>query len=100
VSLWLGTTGRLDRIPVADVLKFEQEFLDFVKRSRGGILDAIRETSKFEDSTDSELAAAYDEFLGQFETSEGGSIKAGSEQADALEDGDVEQEQIVKQKRA
>jgi F-type H+-transporting ATPase subunit alpha len=99
VSLWLGTSGRLDRLPVGDVLKFEQEFIDFVKRSKPGILDGIRETAKFEDSTESELAAAYDEFLGQFETSDGGSIKAGSETTEALEDGDVEQEQIVRQKR-
>jgi F-type H+/Na+-transporting ATPase subunit alpha len=99
VSLWLGTTGRLDKLPVGDVLKFEQEFIDYVKRSKGGVLDGIRETLKFEDSTESELASAYDDFLGQFETSDGGSIKAGSEKTDALEDGDVEQEQIVKQKR-
>ena len=99
VSLWLGTTGRLDKLPVNDVLKFEQEFIDFVKRSKPGILYGIRESLKFEDSTESELAAAYDDFLGQFETSDGGSIKAGSEKTDALEDADVEQEQIVKQKR-
>src|SRR6201991_696280 len=39
VSLWLGTTGRLDKLPVVDVLKFETEFIDFVKRSKAGILD-------------------------------------------------------------
>ncbi|MDH2415379.1 F0F1 ATP synthase subunit alpha [Nocardioides sp. CER19] len=99
VSLWLGTTGRLDKLPVADVLKFEQEFIDYVKRTKSGILDGIRETLKFEDSTESELASAYDEFSNQFETSDGGSIRAGSETTEALEDGDVEQEQIVKQKR-
>jgi F-type H+/Na+-transporting ATPase subunit alpha len=99
VSLWLGTTGRLDKLPVADVLKFEQEFIDYVKRTKSGILDGIRETLKFEDSTESQLASAYDEFSTQFETSDGGSIKAGSETTEALEDGDVEQEQIVKQKR-
>jgi F-type H+-transporting ATPase subunit alpha len=99
VSLWLGTTGRLDRLPVADVLKFEREFIDFVKRTAGGVLDGIRETLKFEDSTEQQLESAYNEFLPQFQTSDGGSIKAGSEQTEALEDGDVEQEQIVKQKR-
>jgi F-type H+-transporting ATPase subunit alpha len=99
VSLWLGTTGRLDKLPVNDVLKFEQEFIDFVKRSKPGILDGIRESLKFEDSTESELSSAYDEFLGQFETSDGGTVKAGTEKAEALEDADVEQEQIVKQKR-
>ena len=33
VSLWLGTSGRLDKVPTEDVLRFEQEFLDFVRRS-------------------------------------------------------------------
>ena len=63
-------------------------------------LSAIRETQKFEDDTASSLEGAYDSFLDQFETSEGGSIKVGHEpQAEALEDEDVEQETIVKQKR-
>ncbi len=98
-SLWLGTTGRLDRVPTADVLRFEREFLDYLRRSHEGVLSGIRETQKFEDSTDSELASAYDSFLDQFETSDGQSIKAGKEEHVALEDEDVEQEQIVKQKR-
>ena len=96
VSLWLGTTGRLDKVPVQDVLRFEQEFIDFVKRSHEGILAAIRETQKFEDEDG--LAAAYDAFLTQFETSEGGAIKAGHEESEALEDYELGQEQIVKQK--
>ena len=97
VSLWLGTTGRLDRVPVEDVLRFEQEFIDYLQRSHDGILAGIRETTKFEDEDG--LAAAYDSFLDQFETSEGGSIKAGKEEAEALEDDELGQEQIVKQKR-
>lgn len=98
VSLWLGTSGRLDRIPVDDVLRFEREFLDYLHRSHDGILAAIRETQKFEDEDG--LAAAYDSFLDQFETSDGSSIKVGHEaQAEALADDELEQEQIVKQKR-
>jgi F-type H+-transporting ATPase subunit alpha len=98
VSMWLGTSGRLDRVPVDDVLRFEQEFLDYVHRSHEGILSGIRESQKFED--EDSLADAYDSFLDQFETSEGNSIKPGTEaKAEALEDEDVEQEQIVKQKR-
>ena len=85
-------------MPVDDVLRFENEFLDYLRRSHEGILAGIRETSKFEDSTEDQLASAYDSFLDQFETSEGGSIKVGHEpEAEALEDED--QEQIVKQKR-
>jgi F-type H+-transporting ATPase subunit alpha len=98
VSLWLGTSGRLDKVPTEDVLRFEAEFLDYLRRSHEGILSGIRESQKFEDETERALAEAYDSFLDQFETSEGGSIKVGHEpEAEALEDED--QEQIVKQKR-
>ena len=98
-SLWLGTTGRLDRVPTDDVLRFEHEFIDYLRRSHEGILAGIRETTKFDDDAEAELASAYDSFLDQFETSDGQSIKAGKEEHVALEDEDVEQEQIVKQKR-
>ncbi|GHJ59931.1 ATP synthase subunit alpha [Nocardioides sp. OK12] len=98
VSMWLGTTGRLDRVPVGDVIRFEQEFIDYVRRSHEGILSSIRETQKFEDEAG--LESAYDSFLNQFETSDGGSIKVGHEaEAEAMEDDELGQEQIVKQKR-
>jgi len=98
-SLWTGTTGRLDKVPTDDVLRFESEFLDYLRRSHEGVLSTIRETNDFSDDTASALESAYDSFLDQFETSDGGSIKPGKEQHEALEDEDVEQEQIVKQKR-
>ncbi|MDQ3158364.1 MAG: F0F1 ATP synthase subunit alpha, partial [Actinomycetota bacterium] len=101
VSIWAATTGKLDPVPVQDVSRFETEFLDFLKRSHGPVLDAIRETGKFEDDNEQALEAAYTEFLDQFETHEGESIRVnpGHEEFDALADEDVEQEQIVKQKR-
>ena len=99
VSLWLGTSGRLDHVPTEDVIRFEQEFLDYLRRSQAGILAGIAETLKFEDSTETQLVAAYDEFLKQFETSAGGSAAVNA-QAEALEDEAVAQEQIVKQKKA
>ncbi len=99
VSLWIGTSGRLDKVPTDDVNRFEHELLDYLRRSHDGILAGIRESQKFEDSTESELSSAYDSFLDQFETSDGRSVKPGQEDHVALEDEDVEQEQIVKQKR-
>ncbi|WP_313407434.1 F0F1 ATP synthase subunit alpha [Aeromicrobium sp.] len=99
VSIWAATSGKLDTVPVSDVHRFESEFLDYVKRSHSGVLDAIRESGKFEDESQQALEGAYDSFLDQFETSEGESIKPGHEEFDALADDDVEQEQIVKQKR-
>ena len=99
VSIWAASTAKLDPVPVEDISRFETEFLDYLKRSHGGILDAIRESGKFEDDNKQALEGAYDSFADQFETSEGGSIKAGHEEHEALADEDVEQEQIVKQKR-
>ena len=99
VSLWAGTQGKLDPVPVEDISRFEEEFLDYVKRSHEGIFTTIRETAKFDDDTASSLESAYTSFLEQFETSEGGRISVGREEFDALDDEDVEQEQIVKQKR-
>ncbi|GAB3858278.1 F0F1 ATP synthase subunit alpha [Nocardioides maradonensis] len=100
VSLWLGTSGRLDQLPVEDVLKFEQEFLDYLRTTHEGILAGIRETLKFEDSTETELIAAYDAFLPEFQTSAGGFIHAGHEEHAPLGDEAIEQETIVKQKKA
>jgi len=98
-SLWAGTTGKLDKVPTEDVARFEAEFLDYLHREHAGVMETIRETRQFSDDTAQALESAYNSFLDQFETSEGGSIKPGKEQVEALEDQDVEQEQIVKQKR-
>src|SRR3954451_25349001 len=100
VSLWLGTSGRLDRVPTDDVLRFEQEFLDFLGRQHKDVLEGIKESRTFGDDTAEKASSAYDEFLDQFETSEGQSIKPGTEaKADPVTDEELEQEQIVKQKR-
>jgi F-type H+/Na+-transporting ATPase subunit alpha len=99
VSIWAGTTGKLDVVPVPDVRRFEAEFLDYLRRDHGGILDGIRESGAWSDDTATALESAYDSFLDQFETGEGQSLRAGTEEFEALEDEDVEQEQIVKQKR-
>jgi F-type H+-transporting ATPase subunit alpha len=99
VSLWTGTSGALDKVPADDVLRFEREFIDYLKRSDSGILESIRESRDFSDDTSESLEQAFDKFADEFETSDGGSIKAGREDHEALEDEDVEQEQIVKQKR-
>ena len=51
VSIWAGTNGYLDDVPLEDVGRFEREFLDYVQRERSGIYDAIRETKDLSDDT-------------------------------------------------
>jgi F-type H+/Na+-transporting ATPase subunit alpha len=99
VSIWTGTTGRLDAVPTNDVRRFEAEFLDYMRRDNKGLLDGIRESGKFDEDAEQALVKAYDTFTQQFETSEGGSIRPGHEEHEPLPDEEVEQEQIVKQKR-
>ena len=62
-------------------------------------LVVVLELAGLADDNQTALEKAYDSFTDQFETTGGGSIKAGHEEFDALADEDVEQEQIVKQKR-
>jgi F-type H+-transporting ATPase subunit alpha len=99
VSMWAGTSGKLDKVPTDDILRFEHEFLDYLRRQESGILQGIRESGNWDDDTEAAVSKAFDNFAQQFETSDGGSIHAGHEEHEALPDEEVEQEQIVKQKR-
>ncbi|MDN5857802.1 MAG: F0F1 ATP synthase subunit alpha [Pseudonocardia sp.] len=100
ISIYLGTSGKLDIVPVEDVLRFEQEFLEYLKRGESNVLDTIRESGQWGEDTATSVDDSYESFLNQFETSEGEAlIRPGTEEHEPLEDADVEQEQIVKQKR-
>ncbi|GAB2682455.1 F0F1 ATP synthase subunit alpha [Thalassiella azotivora] len=100
VSIWLGTSGQLDDVPVGDVRRFESELLDHLRRSNS-VLPTIKETGKFDDDTESSLKAEVEKFKQGFQTGEGDSlVEAGHEESEALEDEAVEQEQIVRQKRS
>jgi F-type H+-transporting ATPase subunit alpha len=71
VSVWAGTTGRLDDVPVEDIRRFEAEFLDYVVRENGDILDAITTSGDLADENTTALDAAVDAFKQQFVTASG-----------------------------
>ena len=71
VSVWAGTNGYLDVVPVKDVRRFETELLEFIARSHQGIYDAILSSGKLEDSTIEDLKKAVEEATKQFQTSDG-----------------------------
>ena len=98
-SIWAGTNGYLDDVPVEDINRFETEFLENL-RHRTSILTTIAESGKLEDSTVAELESAVTEFKrGFFGEGHDTLVTAGNEEYDALAAEDVNQEQIVKQKR-
>jgi F-type H+-transporting ATPase subunit alpha len=99
VSIWAGTTGKLDEVPVQDILRFEREFLDYLKRNSSA-LTVIRETEKLEDDTINELEKAIEHFKKMFQLHTGEPlVKSGKEDVKALADEQVGQEKIVVQKR-
>jgi F-type H+-transporting ATPase subunit alpha len=99
VSIWAGTRGKLDEVPVEDILKFEAELLDHLRRNTK-ILKTLAKTNVLDEKTEAELEAEVDSFLVKFRGGAEDVIGApGSEEFTALEDEDINQEKIVKRKR-
>lgn len=93
VSIWAGTTGRVDDVPVEDVRRFEEDFLDHLGREHSGILDTIRESGKFEEETEKSLDSALEKFKQGFQTS-AGTLLGTEAEAEALDEEKVGQETI------
>ncbi len=85
VSIWAGTTGQLDEVPVADIRRFEKEFLEHLRLQHKGILDDIAQTKQLSDETAESLNRAITSFKKSFETSEGKSL-VGNEVAEDLDE--------------
>jgi F-type H+-transporting ATPase subunit alpha len=98
VSLWAGTTGELDEVPVEDVRRFEAEFLDYLRREHSGLLQSIAETGQLDDDTATGLEDAISSFKQQFETSSG-ELLVKDEPVEALDEAEIGQEKVRKHVR-
>ena len=96
VSLWAGTTGQLDDVPVEDIRRFENEYLDYLRRSYAGLLTAIRETNNLTDDDVTTLKEATDRFRRTFEVTGGQLLVASDEAVPALGEGEDKQESIAR----
>jgi F-type H+-transporting ATPase subunit alpha len=92
-SIWAGTTGNMDSIPVADIRRFESEFLDFIDRERPKIFEVIAATRELTDDTVASLQEAIDTFKKQFSSSATAAVNEAEAKALAGEDN----EQITRQ---
>ena len=93
VSVWAGTNGLLDEVPVEDVRRYEGELLDFLRREHGDLLAGIAETRDLPDDTIESLRSALTEFNKQFETGSGEQLVK-DEPTDPIDRGDVSQETV------
>ena len=99
VSIFLGTEGHLDSVPVEDVGRFEAELLDHVRASEADILKQIRETGKLGDDLSEKLVEVINQFKKGFAASDGSSVVP-DEHVDALNEEDLEKESVKVRKPA
>ena len=93
VTIWAGTNGKFDDIEVEDVREFEERLHEYL-RHNGSVLSAIRETGKFSEETEAELAEVVDNVKRDYFAK-----KQGAEIYDSqgeLDDDKIEQESILK----
>jgi len=73
--LFVATGGSLDNVAVAEVRRFEKEFVQFVEASHPGILKTIAEKKALDDSIKSEIKKAVEAFKERFTASQAAAAK-------------------------
>ena len=98
VSVWAGTTGELDDVPVTDIRAFERELLDYIGRECPGVYEDITQSKQLSEDSMTVLKDAITSVKKEFETSEGKALgsEATPEAMDKAEEG---QEKVTKVRR-
>ncbi len=65
-SIFAGTNGYLDTIPVGDVTRYEEEMIHDLRANHADVLKGIRDTRDLGDDTKAALKAALDTFAKSF----------------------------------
>jgi F-type H+-transporting ATPase subunit alpha len=76
ISIYAGSEGFLDDVPVKDVQRFETEFLGFLKDQRAEVRDLLLKEKKFTDAVLTGLKSALNDFKLQFRPSGSASAAA------------------------
>ncbi|WP_068177971.1 F0F1 ATP synthase subunit alpha [Mycobacterium sp. UM_CSW] len=93
VSIFLGTGGHLDSVPVEDVRRFETELLDHMRASEEKFLAGIRDSQKLSEEGENELTEIIKKFKKGFAASDGESVVP-DEHVEALDSEDLEKESV------
>ena len=98
VSVWAGTSGGLDDVPLEDVRRFEREYLDFLGRDHQDVMTTIHDSGQLSDETVASLDAALTNFKNQFRTSEG-TILGQEAEVEAIDEEEIDRMAITKKVR-
>jgi F-type H+/Na+-transporting ATPase subunit alpha len=93
VSIFLGTGGHLDSVPVEDVKRFEAELLDHMRASEEGFLEGIRKTQKISEEDEDKLTEIINHFKKGFAASGGGSVVP-DEHVEAMDEEELAKESV------
>src|SRR5262249_21354656 len=93
VSIYAGTRGHLDNVPVDDIRRFETELLDYLRHHDGGVLADLRDQRKLTDDVEQRMIAAINKFKEGFTTSDG-RLVINEPAPDAMDSDEVGQESV------
>ncbi len=99
ISLWAGTKGYLDSIPVSDVRRFESELLESMDAEHPEIGEHIRNEGTLPEDVEAKLKDAVEEFKGRFRTSDG-ERPPKEREAHAMEEGEEERDSVKRYRRS
>jgi F-type H+-transporting ATPase subunit alpha len=69
ISVFCGTEGYLEKIPVKDVKRFEKEFLEYVELKNPDILDSVKKEKDLSDELTESIRKVVEDFLSKFKVS-------------------------------
>jgi F-type H+-transporting ATPase subunit alpha len=74
-AIWGATNGFLDKVEVADVVRFNAELIDLL-RAGGKVLEPIRESGELTDETEAALRSALESLTESFQSSSAEAVPA------------------------
>jgi F-type H+-transporting ATPase subunit alpha len=95
VSVWMGTSGYLDDVPIEDIRRFEDEFLGTLGRKHPGIYESISATGELNEDTETALKDAIEDFRRGFEIT-GGRMLVVEEPEEPMDEGDVSRDAVIR----
>lgn len=99
VSIFLGTEGHLDSVPVEDVGRFESELLDHIRASESDIFSGIRDSKKLSEEASEKLVEVISQFKKGFAATDGSSVVP-DEHVEALDEDELGKEAVQVRKAA